>query len=306
MTTTTLFPTDAEAERLLVGPDSVTWRRTSDARLYLVMLYPLLLQVAHPTVGAGVADFSNFEERPWDRLLRTIDYVSLLVYGGGDAIATGRRLRSVHKGFQGTRPDGARYYALEPEAYAWVHATLIETYVAAHARFGSPMKPGEVDAFYREYRGLGRLLGVRDRDLPDTWAGFREYFDATVDEVLVRTESVDRVLRSVTNAAMPVPMPMLLWRTLRLPATKALWIGGIGLLPERFRARLCIRWTRGDEAAFRALGAGSRALTPVLPQSLKITGPRELRMRRRAIARGPLGGHAQDDPAAAAEATRAA
>ena len=64
-------------------------------RLYAVMLYPLLLQVAHPTVAAGVRDYSDFERRPWDRLMRTLDYVSLLVYGGPDAI----------------RPDGgcARY-----------------------------------------------------------------------------------------------------------------------------------------------------------------------------------------------------
>ena len=58
------------------------------------MLYPLLLQVAHPTVGAGVHDYSDFEQRPWDRLMKTIDYVSLLVYGGRDAAAAGRRLRT--------------------------------------------------------------------------------------------------------------------------------------------------------------------------------------------------------------------
>ena len=100
-----LFPTDAELDHLLVGPGSVTWRTTSDARLYAVMLYPLLLQVAHPTVGAGVSDYSDFEQRPWNRLLRTIDYVSLLVYGGDDAAAAGRRLRALHKSFKGTRED---------------------------------------------------------------------------------------------------------------------------------------------------------------------------------------------------------
>jgi uncharacterized protein (DUF2236 family) len=306
MTTSTLFPSDAEAERLLVGPDSVTWRRVSDARLYSAALYPLLLQVAHPTVGAGVRDFSDFETRPWDRLLRTLDYVSLLVYGGNDAIAVGRRLRAMHKGFQGVREDGARYYALEPEAYAWVHATLIETYVAGHAHFGTPMNGHEREVFYREYRGLGRLLGIRERDLPDSWTGFREYFDATVEEVLVRTESVDRVLRSVTDAPMPVPMPMLLWRTLRVPAAKAMWVGGIGLAPVRFRERLSIRWTRREEAAFRALGTVSRAITPVLPRSAQVMGPAQLRMRRRAIAGGPFGALAQDTSPADAAASAAA
>ncbi|HEY6783063.1 MAG TPA: oxygenase MpaB family protein, partial [Candidatus Dormibacteraeota bacterium] len=85
--TAPLFPSDAELEQLLVGPQSVAWRFGSDARLYLGMLYPLLLQVAHPTVGAGVRDYSNFEERPWERLLRSLDWVNLLIYGGHDAVA---------------------------------------------------------------------------------------------------------------------------------------------------------------------------------------------------------------------------
>src|SRR5947209_11781988 len=109
-----LFPSAKDADRLLVGPRSVAWRYGSDARLYLVMLYPLLLQVAHPTVGAGVRDYSEFEQRPWERLLRSLDWVSLLVYGGWEAIAAGRRLQALHKGFKGTRDDGKPYYALEP------------------------------------------------------------------------------------------------------------------------------------------------------------------------------------------------
>src|SRR5947209_17536516 len=93
-----IFPDQNEARELLVGPDSVSWRIVSDVRLYTVMLYPLLLQVAHPTVGAGVHDYSDFERRPWQRLIRTIDYVTLLVYGGEAAIPAGRRLREMHKG----------------------------------------------------------------------------------------------------------------------------------------------------------------------------------------------------------------
>src|SRR5436305_14282466 len=109
-----LFPDEAETRALLVGPDSVTWRAPSDARLYAVMLYPLLLQVAHPTVGAGVRDYSDFDRRPWNRLLRTIDYVTVLVYGGAAAASAGRHLRELHKRFRGVREDGRPYHALEP------------------------------------------------------------------------------------------------------------------------------------------------------------------------------------------------
>src|ERR1700752_2372640 len=212
----TLFPTDAEVRRVLVGPGSVAWRGGGDPRLYLVMLYPLLLQVAHPTVGAGVRDYSDFEQRPYKRLLATLDYVSMLIYGGEDAIAAGRRLRAMHKGFQGVREDGERYYALEPKAYAWVHATLIASYVDGHAQFGRPMTLGERERFYGEYRGLGRLIGVREHDLPEDWTSFRSYFDTVVRDELVRTESVDTVLRAVVNAPPPVPLPRPLWRAARM------------------------------------------------------------------------------------------
>jgi uncharacterized protein (DUF2236 family) len=287
---TTLFPPDTELDQILLGPDSVTWRSASDARLYAVMLYPLLLQVAHPTVGAGVRDYSDFDRRPWNRLLRTIDYVTLLVYGGDEAAPAGRRLREMHKRFRGVREDGRRYHALEPDAYAWVHATLIDTYVRGHEHCGQPMSPREVERFYGEYRQLGRLIGVRARDLPPTWPAFREYFDRMVAEELVRTASVTRVLATVRHApAPPVPVPDPLWRAIRMPASQVLWLGGVGLLSPPLRHRLGVHWSRRDEAQFRALGRVSRGLTPVMPKRLRVTGPTQLRWRRRAIARGPLG-----------------
>jgi uncharacterized protein (DUF2236 family) len=222
--------------------------------------------------------------------LRTLDYVNVLVYGGREAVAAGRRLRSLHKDFKGLRPDGQRYYALEPDAYAWVHATLIETYVAGHAHFGRPMRADQIERFYREYRGLGRLIGVRDGDLPESWSGFRRYFDHMVSSELERTESVDRVLRTVRYAATPpLPVPDLVWRAIRLPASRALWLGAIGLMPRTLRDRFGIGWSVADETAFRALGRISRGLEPVLPEGLKVMGPAHLRWRHEEIARGPLG-----------------
>jgi uncharacterized protein (DUF2236 family) len=294
------FPAPDEIDRLLVGPDSVAWRFGSDARLHLVSLYPLLLQVAHPTVGAGVRDYSDFELRPWDRLLRTLDYVNLLIYGGQEAVAAGRRLRSLHKGFRGMREDGRAYYALEPDAYAWVHATLIEAYIAGHRHFGRPMRPYEQERFYAEYRGLGRLIGVRESALPDDYAGFRVYF-AEASQDLVRTVSVERVLSAIRRAAKPpLPLPDPLWRAVRLPAAGVTWLGGVGLIEPRLRSRLGIRWHAGDELAFRALGRATRGLEPVMPESLKVMGPGQLRWRAGAIARGPLGAGAAPPHARAA------
>jgi uncharacterized protein (DUF2236 family) len=285
------FPGEIEARRLVVGPDSVTWQFGSDVRLYLAPLYPLLLQVAHPTVAAGVRDYSDFDQRPWERLWRTLDYLIVLQYGGTEAVPMGHRLRELHKGFKGTKANGEPYYALERAAYAWVHATLLHTYVVAHRQFGRPMSSGQVQRFYREYIGLGHLVGVREDDLPPDWAGFQAYFERMVADELEHNETVERVLRAVLDPAAPeVPfLPEALWRVLRVPARRALYVGGVGLLSAELRARLRIRWTRRDESEFRALGAVSRGLTPLLPKKLQVFGPTHLRWRRRAIADGPLG-----------------
>ena len=173
-----VFPEHEEAVRLAVGPESITWRRAGDMRTMFGAGAALLLQVAHPTVAAGVREHSDFKADPWGRLWRTLDYVHMLVYGGPEnAMSTGRAMRAMHQRIKGVAPDGRRYHALEPEAYAWVHATLAATIVGSHERFGRPLTPDQRARFWDEWRGLGRLLGIREGDLPETWAAFRAYVD---------------------------------------------------------------------------------------------------------------------------------
>ena len=282
-----LFPTAEEAARLVVGPDSITWRLTSDIRLFLAPLYALILQVAHPTVAAGVRDYSDFDQRPWERLMRTLDYLVVLQYGGSEAVVVGRRLRELHKRFKGTMSDGRSYYALERGAYTWVHATLLETYVRAHEHFGRRMTADELERFYREYVGLGQLVGVHREDLPPTWEGFRAYFERMTAQELVPNETVERVLEAARKSASP-EIPSLYrvgWRLLSYAPTRASYLGGVGLLSDRLRERLHISWSHREELEFQALSACARSLTPILPPKLRIFGPTHLRWRRREIDR---------------------
>ena len=89
-------------------------------------------------------------------------------------------------------------------------------------------------------------------------------------------------IRSASGLSL-TPRPKPIWRTLRIPASRALWLGGIGLLTPPVRRRLGLNWTRLDEAQFRALGRVSRALSAVMPERLQITGPAQLRWRRKEI-----------------------
>lgn len=295
-----ILPDEQEVAALVPAPGSLVWRLSADPRLLAAAGYALLLQVSHPTVGAGVFEHSDFRADPWGRLLRTLDYVNGTIYGGPRLAAEiGRRVRGMHRSIQGVRPDGERYHALEPEAFAWVHATLAASILDGHRHFGRRVGPADRDAFWRGWLDVGRLIGVRPRDLPPDWAGFEAYFDEMVATRLQDTPSVHEVLETLARPAAP-PVPLLpgpVWRAVRRPLGHELGKLTVGLLPPVLRARFGLRWTATDARVFAALAAASRASGPLLVGPLREFGPAYVRWRREALARGDVARGAPPDAA---------
>jgi uncharacterized protein (DUF2236 family) len=285
-----VLPSPEEIPFLVPQPGGPVWRAAGDLRTLPTAGYALLLQVAHPTVGAGVAEHSDFAADPWGRLLRTLDYVNGTIYGGPELAADiGRRVRAMHRSIKGVRPDGERYHALEPKAYAWVHATLAAAIVDGHRLLGRPLRHGDKEDFWAEWRRLGRLIGVRDQDLPESWRGFRDYFDATVERDLTDNPTVHLVLDTLDRPAVPPPgMPPRLWSLLSGPISRQMRMTTIGLLPPVLRERLGLPWSARQELALRTLGAMSRASGPFVVGPLRDFGPLYLRWRREALERGDV------------------
>ena len=286
-----ILPLDEEWQSCVPHPSTITYRRAGDARVLIAAGYALLLQVSHPTVGAGVSEHSQFRHDPWGRLLRTLDYTCTMVYGGPHAAGEmGRRIRSFHKEIRGKGPDGRSYHALEPKAYAWVHATLAEAIVRAHERFGRPFDVEQRQEFWAEWRTLGRLLGVRATDLPADWTSFGDYFDEMVDTRCRHTAAVDEVLEVLARPTAPSKRGLggPGWAVLRTPLAHASVLATVGLLPPVLRRRFGLRWSRANHLELQALGAALRAITPVMPSWLRNTGPGYLRWRAEAIARGEV------------------
>jgi uncharacterized protein (DUF2236 family) len=303
-----IMPPASDWPCLAPGPGAITWSCAGDARLLLAAGYALLLQVSHPTVGAGVSEHSQFRHDPWGRLLRTLDYSYTMVYGGPRAAgAMGRRLRSFHTQIRGIRGDGRRYHALEPEPYAWVHATLAEAIVVAHERFGRPLASEQREQFWAEWRSLGRMLGVRDHDLPADWLGFRAYVDVMIDERLEHTPAVDEVLDALAQPTPPALAPLQGpgWAVVRAPLGHLLGLTTVGLLTPALRRRFDVRWTWAKEIELRALGAVLRSATPLMPSWLRNTGPSYLRWRQEAIDRGEVASAARLAPRRGATTTPA-
>jgi uncharacterized protein (DUF2236 family) len=286
-----VLPAAEEVPDLVPHPGSPVWELAGDARLYATAGYALLLQVSHPTVGAGVSEHSDFKSDPYGRLFRTLDYTYSVTYGGPRlASEVGRRVREMHKQIKGTKPDGEPYHALEPKAYAWVHATLGDAIVTGHRHFGLRLSRSEVEEFWAEWRRSGRLVGVRERDLPEEWSGFRLYFDRMVAERLEDNAAVRDVLAALAEPA-PPPLPVLggrVWEVVRVPLARVFTLATVGLLPPLLRRRLGVNWTRAQQLELRALGRATRAATPLMPRSLRNTGPSYMRWRSEAIARGDV------------------
>ncbi len=281
-----IMPLAEEWQRLAPGPGTVCHKRAGDARLALAAGYALLLQVSHPTVGAGVTEHSQFRQDPWGRLLRTLDYSYTMVHGGPQAAGMmGRRIRSYHKRISGVTQDGTRYHALEPEAYAWVHATLAEAIVSGHERFGRPFSQEQRERFWEEWRAAGRLLGIRRRDLPADWPGFRSYFSEMVEHRLAHTAAVDEVLLALARPAPPQlePLGTAGWTAVRPALSHIVRLASVGLLAPVLRRRFEVGFTRAQELELQALSRMLRGLTPVMPAWLRNTGPGYLRWRGEAL-----------------------
>lgn len=290
-----VLPGRAEWPHLAPQPGSPVWRAFNDVRLLGTAGYALLLQVAHPTVGHGVHQYSSFARDPWGRLLRTLDYVHGTVYGGPQLAGTiGARVRGLHKTIRGELPGGERYHAMEPEAFAWVHATLALGVVEGHRVFTRAMTAHEIGAFWRQWRDVGRLVGVRDRDLPEEWPELERHAADLIAGRLEWTPAIPEVMATL-SAAVPPDIPGMhpaLWRVLRSPMGRTLHVQSLGLLPRSLRHRLGLPWTRRDARTFALLTALSRRAGPVVRGPLREFGPAYVRWRRPALERGDVAGHA--------------
>jgi len=271
---------------------SIVRRRATDVRLFGAGGYALALQVGHPTIAAGVRDHSNFTVDPWGRFFGTVDFVNLLVYGSAEQVATAsRRLRDMHRSIRGTDLDGTKYSALEPSAYAWVHGTLAEAIVRGHHVFGVEFTAAEKETFWQEWLTLGRLLGVRDGDLPDTWTGFQSYLNDMIDNVLVNNDVIAIAQNTALRATGGSPFPWLpsrAWAIAGRPLGRYGAFLAQGTMGAKLRTKFEIPWTPRQQWMFARIAAVHRAARPVMPGPLRRAGPLALKMRRRQIAAGPF------------------
>ncbi|MFF1463897.1 oxygenase MpaB family protein [Streptomyces sp. NPDC058330] len=257
-------------------PGGVLWSLAGDVRGLLMLPAALTLQVAHPAVGAGVDEHSVFRTDPWGRGERSLRSLQLWVYGGEAAAEEGRRLRTLHRTIQGTDTRGRRYHALTPANYAWVHATGFPVYQHAARYLVRPLGEAQERALYREWLQVGRILGIHDRDMPQTIEEFWPYYRSVLADEIERTP----VVEDLVATDRPVPPPdrgpsavrltlRVLWPLLLPPLARFRRFVTVGLMPPEAREAIGLAWSDAEERRLRRFCALVRCVVPVLPERLR-------------------------------------
>ena len=245
---------------------SVMWRYAGDARMLPFLGRAFLLQAAHPTIAAGVADHSNFKVDPFGRFRRSWGLVLDALYAP-DSERVAAEIRASHKPIRGVRSDGRRYTAFEPEAYFWVLASGFETIVSAAQRFGRPFNSAEERRGYEETRELGRRLGLLERDMPASYESFQDWYAWMLAERIDDNQTVRDVLAVLRRPNPPRGVPAIVWPLPRAAVAELGWLATVGTLPASVRARLQIPWNVVDEIRLRAIAQAFKLLNAA-PASL--------------------------------------
>lgn len=253
-----------------LGPGSSTWDRLGQWRFLLVMHRALVLQAAHPAVGAAVAEFSVYNARPWRRLFRTLKSLQTYVYGSAaEQRRELARLERLHRRMRGTDGYGRAFDAGDTAARAWVHLTLFEAVLTMQRLGGEPLPDDETARFYAEWRRLGENFGLSAGDLPATHEEFRLYFDRVVTDVLEDNATVRDLLSGSIHRIPPptgVPIPALVWAPLRYAVVTAVVQATAVTLPPVLRDRLRLTPVPGAGLLVDGLHVSVRLATALLPK----------------------------------------
>jgi uncharacterized protein (DUF2236 family) len=260
---------DATGDQGWFGPDSVAWRMHADLSTIIGGLRALLYQTLHPLAMAGVADHSDYRKDPWGRLHRTSMFIAATTYGTSrEAAAAVARVQHVHRRVHGIAPDGRPYSADDPVLMAWVHATEVDSFLAAYRRYGpAPLRDADADRYVGEMAVVARAFGANP--VPTTTTELAEILASY--ELHATSDA-----RSAARWLMVPPMP---WRVRPvyalvaaaaielLPLTAQLELGlvvpplagPVGLRPATRAFVGTIRWALGESPTLATARARATA-----------------------------------------------
>lgn len=157
----------------------------------------LLMQAAHPLAVAGLVAHSSALDEPYERLARTAQVMHAIGFGTrAEGNEAARRVRAMHRKLRGRLrqpvgrfPAGTEYRADDPELLMWVLFTLVDSGLVVYRTYVGELSRDDEAAYWKDYRTVGRLFGLRADEMPRTLADLDDYRRTMLDgDTLVVSE----------------------------------------------------------------------------------------------------------------------
>lgn len=149
-------------EPALIAADSISWQVFKNpVGLFIGGVAAVILELAEPSVRAGVWNHSSFKTEPLARLSRTGLAAMVTVYGArstAEAMIAGVVRR--HGRVVGETESGKPYRANDVDLLDWVQATASFGFGEAYSRYVRPLTRAEFDALLAEAEPAARLYGA--------------------------------------------------------------------------------------------------------------------------------------------------
>ena len=201
----------------------------------------ILMQLAHPSVAAGIDEHSTFKRDPLGRTIRTAEAFRHFFWrtrAEVDEIVP--KIRAQH-----ARVRGDGYFAEDPALLLWVHATTIDSLMVVFSRSVRPLSTAERASYYEDAKIIAELLGCPRERQPDDIASFDEYIASMSNEL--RASDVGRSL-----ARDFLFYPVRTWAT---PIAASFRLLVCGYTPRRIRDDLGVPWRAHHRVAWSAVDA---------------------------------------------------
>jgi uncharacterized protein (DUF2236 family) len=232
----------------------------------------LLMQAAHPVAFAGFFAHTGALDEPYERLSRTAMVMDTIAFGTrADADRATRRVRAMHRRVRGTIeapagrfPAGTPYAADDPELLLWILACLADSTLVVYQKYVRTLNRAERDAYWRDYKQIGLLFGLRDAEMPDAIDDFEHYMAGMLagGDLFVTPAARELAVQIVLKPPVPLRVRPLLELANQIT---------VGLLPGTIRRQYGLRW---DPARAVALHGGAeyvkRLVVPLLPPKLRL------------------------------------
>jgi len=258
------------------GPGSIMWDTLSDLAVSPFAVAVLVMQAAHPDVGAAVGEYSIYTQNPWGRLFRTGFSMMRFLYGGKHGKQSEREtkdLRALHANINGKRADGSYYRALAPQTFRVVPDTFLDAVLRIRATLNKPLTLDQETQLYEEYVNLCLLFGIPRQQLQSDLPAFRLYFDDLLLNTMNYNPTVAFLLGEMMMYGPPMkyfPLPES-WRRAIYKRTlyPIIRLFTIGFIDSRFRDRHEIFWSEKDERRYQRGLKIIRFITWVTPRWLR-------------------------------------